>query len=197
MLQSACNFILEVSCHCFTLHVSAYMAIFRCVGCYYSHVLEGACFADFFCIMYVVTLCTWLRFCRFPYVFSCSIFSFYFAVPCVRVCLHFFSCYLSVWCLYYGRRSVYPDVRHPFRTHDQFFLLSWFIFRQLMMWGAFSDEKSDLYYWVEHISLIQYLRLLQSGHVPVFISPRNRVAKLYPRSLSLYIKFTYYCIMYL
>jgi hypothetical protein len=36
--------------------------------------------------------CTWLRFCRFPYVFSCSIFSFCFAVPCVRVYLLVFSC---------------------------------------------------------------------------------------------------------
>jgi hypothetical protein len=58
----------RVSCHCFTLHVSAYMAIFRCVGCYYSHVLEGICFAGFFCILHVVTLCAWLRFCTFPSV---------------------------------------------------------------------------------------------------------------------------------
>jgi hypothetical protein len=42
----------------FTLHVSAYMAIFKCVGCYYSHVLEGTCFAGFFCILHVVTLFT-------------------------------------------------------------------------------------------------------------------------------------------
>jgi hypothetical protein len=33
MLPSVCSFIVEVSCHCFTLHVSAYMAILRCVGC--------------------------------------------------------------------------------------------------------------------------------------------------------------------
>jgi hypothetical protein len=26
MLPSACSFIVEVSCHCFTLHVSAYMS---------------------------------------------------------------------------------------------------------------------------------------------------------------------------
>jgi hypothetical protein len=35
------------------------------------------------------------------------------------------------------------------------------------------------------------------GHVLVFISPRNRVAQLYPRALGLSIKFTYYCMMYL
>jgi uncharacterized membrane protein len=47
ILRSACSFIVEVSCHCFTLHVSAYMAILKYVGCYYSHVLEGTCFAGF------------------------------------------------------------------------------------------------------------------------------------------------------
>jgi hypothetical protein len=94
MLPSACSFFVEVSCHCFTLHVSAYMAIFKCVGCYYSHVLEGTCFDGFFCILHVVTLCTWLCFCRFSYVFSCSIFPFYFAVPCVRVYLLVFLCCL-------------------------------------------------------------------------------------------------------
>jgi hypothetical protein len=56
MFPSECSFIVEVSCHCFTLHVSAYMAIFRYVGCYYSHVVEGICFAGFFCILHVVTL---------------------------------------------------------------------------------------------------------------------------------------------
>jgi hypothetical protein len=60
MLPSACSFVVEVSCHCFTLHVSAYMAIFRCVGYYYSHVLEGICFAGFFYVS-----CTWLHFLRF------------------------------------------------------------------------------------------------------------------------------------
>jgi hypothetical protein len=32
------------------------MAIFKRVGCYYSHVLEGTCIAGFFCILHVVTL---------------------------------------------------------------------------------------------------------------------------------------------
>jgi hypothetical protein len=58
MLPSACSSIVEVSDHCFTLHVSAYMAIFRCVGCYYSHVLEGICFAG------LSVSGTWLRFVR-------------------------------------------------------------------------------------------------------------------------------------
>jgi hypothetical protein len=53
-LPSACSFIVDVSCHCFTfschcftLHVSAYMAIFRCVGYFYFHIPEGICFAGF------------------------------------------------------------------------------------------------------------------------------------------------------
>jgi hypothetical protein len=87
MLPSACSFIVEASCHYFTLHVSAYMAIFRCVGCHYSNVLEGICFAGFFYILHVVTLCAWLRFCRFHMCFSVLFFSFYFAVSCVRVYL--------------------------------------------------------------------------------------------------------------
>jgi hypothetical protein len=39
--MSACSFIVLW----FSLHVSAYMAIFRCVG--YFHILEGFCFAAF------------------------------------------------------------------------------------------------------------------------------------------------------
>jgi hypothetical protein len=37
MLPSACSFIVDglaFCCRCSTLHVSAYMAIFRCVGCF-------------------------------------------------------------------------------------------------------------------------------------------------------------------
>jgi hypothetical protein len=45
MLPSACSFI--VSCHCLTLHVSAYMATFKCVGYFYFHIPEGICFAGF------------------------------------------------------------------------------------------------------------------------------------------------------
>jgi hypothetical protein len=32
-----------VGCHCLTLHVSAYMAIFRCVGYFLFHMPEGMC----------------------------------------------------------------------------------------------------------------------------------------------------------
>jgi lipoprotein signal peptidase len=36
-----------VICHCLTLHVSAYMAIFKCVVYFYFHMSEGICFAGF------------------------------------------------------------------------------------------------------------------------------------------------------
>jgi hypothetical protein len=93
MLASACSFIAEVSCHCFTLHVSAYMAIFRCVECYYSNVLEGICFAGF-----SLYLARGYTFVRFHMCFPVLFFSFYFAVSCVRVYLLVFSCCsLKTW----------------------------------------------------------------------------------------------------
>jgi hypothetical protein len=92
MLPSACSFIVEVSCHCFTPHVSGYMAIFRCVGCYYSRVLEGICFAGFFLYLargytlcVVVILC--VSICVFLFYFSFYFFCF------LRACL---SAYLFV-----------------------------------------------------------------------------------------------------
>jgi hypothetical protein len=54
MLPSACSFIVDgltFSCRCSTLHDSAYMAIFRCVGCFYFHIPEGICFAAFVAIV--------------------------------------------------------------------------------------------------------------------------------------------------
>jgi hypothetical protein len=44
-------------CHCFSLHVLAYMTIFRFVQCFYFQIPEGICFAGF--------TCTSLRFARF------------------------------------------------------------------------------------------------------------------------------------
>jgi hypothetical protein len=64
----------------FTLHVSAYMAIFRCVGYSYFRILEGICFAGF--------TCTWLHFARFhlcfPVLFSSLILLF---LACLSACL--------------------------------------------------------------------------------------------------------------
>jgi hypothetical protein len=107
-----------VSCHCLTLHVSAYMTIFKCVGYFYFHVLEGFSFAAFFLpFFHVVTLCMF-SICVFPlfsfvsFVVSlhvrlsaCFSFVFFlcfpllvFLFPCVCVCLHAFHlCFSSVF----------------------------------------------------------------------------------------------------
>jgi hypothetical protein len=53
MFPSAFSSIVEVSCHCLTaLDVSAYMAIFTCVGCFYFRIPEAICFAGF-CIFFL------------------------------------------------------------------------------------------------------------------------------------------------
>jgi hypothetical protein len=57
-----------VSCHCLTLHVSAYMAIFKCVG-YFTFIFLKESASLVFCLfLHMVTLCT------FPFVFFCSVF---------------------------------------------------------------------------------------------------------------------------
>jgi hypothetical protein len=47
---SVCVQLCCVGFHYISLHVSAYMAIFRCVGYFYFHMPEGFCFAAFFCL---------------------------------------------------------------------------------------------------------------------------------------------------
>jgi hypothetical protein len=95
MLPSPCSFIVDVSCS--TLHVSTYMAIFRCVWCFTFYIPEGICFPVFCCLsLHVVTLCT------FSFVFSCCVVFFVsfliLVCVCVCVCLLVFSCCLSVLC---------------------------------------------------------------------------------------------------
>jgi hypothetical protein len=65
------------------------------------------------------------------------------------------------------------------------------------MWGALSDEKSSLYFsvfagnrqrslsqiWVPRDSYF-WDSPNKEGEVPVIISPRNRVAQLYPREYA-------------
>jgi hypothetical protein len=63
---TACVQLYCVSFHCLSLHVSAYTAIFRCVGYFYFRMPEGICFAGFLPSFHVVTLCT------FPFVFACG-----------------------------------------------------------------------------------------------------------------------------
>jgi hypothetical protein len=93
----------------FTLHVSAYMAIIKCVGCFYFHIPEGICFAGF--------TCTWLHFARFHLwgglymryyyllllCYFCTVivymFFTYLCFPaCVLVCLPFLVVCLFVSC---------------------------------------------------------------------------------------------------
>jgi uncharacterized membrane protein len=56
-----------------------YMAIFRCVGYFYFHMLEGFCFAFF------LPFFTWSH-CTFPFVFFLLFFFVIFVVS-FRVCL--------------------------------------------------------------------------------------------------------------
>jgi hypothetical protein len=92
-------------------------------------------------------------------------------------------------------RSIRLGVRHPSGNRDQFFPFSLWLFliefRVCWCGGALSEEKSGLYFSVfagthEHSLLSLFLRLPNlEGQVPVFISPSNRVAQLYPRALGL------------
>jgi hypothetical protein len=59
------------------------------------------------------------------------------------------------------------------------------------MWSALSDEKIGFFLGSEshgthdHILLFQFLDFSHlEGQIPVFISPRNRVALLHPQALG-------------
>jgi hypothetical protein len=71
-----------VSCHCLTLHVSAYMAIFKCVRYFYFHISEGIFFAGFFAF-FSRGHTLHVSICVFPVLF----FFVNFVVSCVCVCL--------------------------------------------------------------------------------------------------------------
>jgi hypothetical protein len=71
-----------VNCHCLALHVSAYMAIFNCVGYFYFINLKESASLVFAFFLHVVTLCT------FPFMFFLFCFSFVNVCCCfLRVCL--------------------------------------------------------------------------------------------------------------
>jgi hypothetical protein len=75
-----------VGFHCLSLHVSAYMAIFKCVRYFYFHMPEGFCFAARFFAFYflhVVTLCMF----SICVLFLCCFPSLFLLLPCVCVCL--------------------------------------------------------------------------------------------------------------
>jgi hypothetical protein len=104
-------------------------------------------------------------------------------------------------------RPVCPGVRHPSETRDQFFSLLEISYRQLrlcyfvvpsLMRGRVCNLLEQLILGLAravtpgsechrthgHI-LLSHLRLPNlEDQVPVFISPRNRVAQLYPRALG-------------
>jgi hypothetical protein len=71
-------------CHCLTLHVSAYMTIFRCVAYFYFHIPEGLCFAGFLSFLargYTLHVSS----CVFLFCFSSLILLF---LGCVFVCFN-------------------------------------------------------------------------------------------------------------
>jgi hypothetical protein len=96
-------------------------------------------------------------------------------------------------------RPVRLGVRHPSGTHDQFFFLLEIFFRQLRV--CYFIAPSLTRGWVCNLLLLLVLAsavLLKTifycpnswnspnleGQVPVFISPRNKVAQIYPRALG-------------
>jgi hypothetical protein len=82
----SCLSLLSLSCRCSTLHVSAYMAIFRCVWCFtfYSWRNLLRCFCCLF--LHVVILCS------FSFVFFCCVFVSFLILVCVfAFCLSLLS----------------------------------------------------------------------------------------------------------
>jgi hypothetical protein len=73
-------------CHYFTLNVSAYMAIFKCVGYFYFHIPAGICFSAFLSFLargYTL---------QFPFEFFCSVFLVSTNVGCSEQCLVVSEC---------------------------------------------------------------------------------------------------------
>jgi hypothetical protein len=103
-------------------------------------------------------------------------------------------------------RPVRVGVRHPSGTRDQFFFLLEFFFRRLRV--CYFVAPSPTRGWVCNLLLLLVLSSTVppglsptglktifycpnswdspnlEGQVPVFISPRNRVAQIYPRALG-------------
>jgi hypothetical protein len=84
MFPSACSFIVVVF-HRLSLHVSAYMAIFKCVGYLFSYAwrILLRCFFGSLSFFHVVTLCLF----SICVLFLCCFPSLFFLFPCVCVCL--------------------------------------------------------------------------------------------------------------
>jgi hypothetical protein len=87
MLPSACSFIVEVSCHCFTLHVSAYGHLQVCrmllLSCSWRNLLR------WFFFLYFVRGYTFVRFHMYFPVLFFSFYLLFFAL--VFICLSFLT----------------------------------------------------------------------------------------------------------
>jgi hypothetical protein len=105
MLPSACSFIVDVSLSyiqlsLFTLHVSAYMAIFMCVGCFIFVFLKES--ASLVLLARDHTLHVF-HLCFVPVLFSSLILLF---LACVFVCLPFLVVCLFL-CLFCAAHFIY------------------------------------------------------------------------------------------
>jgi membrane associated rhomboid family serine protease len=78
-----------VGFHCLTPHVSANMAIFRCVGYFYFHCLKESALLFFFLPFLSRGHTLHVSICVFPVLFSFINFLF---LACVFVCLLFLCC---------------------------------------------------------------------------------------------------------
>jgi hypothetical protein len=115
-----------VGFHCLSLHVSAYMAIFRCVEYFYFHMREGFCFGAFFLpFFHLVTFCMipsvgWVKyevlfFIIIYAIFGTVIFIYVFLTYSCFSCavfLRYFCCFLACVCLLAEKSSEAESFRH-------------------------------------------------------------------------------------
>jgi hypothetical protein len=90
---AVCVQLYSASFHCLTIHVSAYMAIFRCVVYFYLCLKESASLV--FCLSFLSRG----HIARFHLCFVPVLFSFvnFVVVSCVYVCLPGFSFVVCFW----------------------------------------------------------------------------------------------------
>jgi hypothetical protein len=83
-------------------------------------------------------------------------------------------------------RPVCLGIKPPSGAYDQIFITVRPL--RVLIWGALSDEKTGLSFTMYNIQYILLSQIWDSPNledqVPVFISPRNKVAQLYPQALG-------------